>query len=99
MRISILHTPHCPSVSRLRADVEAVLERLGAVGAIEEIEGAYLSPTLLIDGAEMDGYPGGTEPACRVELPTREQILSAIARRGRGAPTATGQQEDRNGHP
>jgi hypothetical protein len=82
LRISIFHVPDCPSVNRLRAEVEAALECFGATAVIEEIEGGYLSPTLLIDGTEIDGYPLGFDPACRVDIPTTEEIATAIRAAG-----------------
>ncbi len=78
VRISILHVPDCPSVGRLRAEVERALERTGISAVIEEIEATLLSPTLLINGAEVDGYPVGSDPACRIDVPTHEQIADAI---------------------
>jgi hypothetical protein len=92
VRISILHRPDCPLVAGMRAEVEAALERIRTTAVIEDIEGAYPSPTVLIDGVEVDGYPLGSDPACRIDLPTQEQISSAIlaagARRAHGAHTS-----------
>jgi hypothetical protein len=76
--ISILHVEGCPLVGRLRTEVEHALASIGATAVIEEIEGAFPSPTLLIDGVELEGSPLGSEPACRLELPSREQIVSAL---------------------
>jgi hypothetical protein len=85
LQISILHVPDCPSIGRVRDAVEVALARVGATAVVEEIEGDYPSPTLLIDGVEIDGYPLRSDPACRIELPTHEEItaavLAAIARR------------------
>jgi hypothetical protein len=78
IRVAILHVPDCPLVSRLRADVHAVLARIGSSAVIEEIEGAYRSPTLVIDGVEIDGYPAGDDPACRIDLPSQDEITSAV---------------------
>jgi hypothetical protein len=66
-------------VGRLRADVETAALRIGPSTVIEEIEGECRSPTLLMDGVEMDGYPMGTGPACRIDLPSQDEIVSAIA--------------------
>ena len=44
----------------------------------EEIEGPYPSPTLLIDGIDVTGRDPGTEPCCRLDLPTEEDILMAL---------------------
>jgi hypothetical protein len=76
--ISIFHVPVCPLIGHVREAVEAALERVGATAIIEEIEGEYPSPTLLIDGVELDGHPLGSDPACRIDLPKREVITAAI---------------------
>lgn len=82
-RISIYHVPDCPSVGRVRAEVEAALDRIGATAVVEEIEGAFPSPTVLIDGAEIDGYPLGSGAACRIGLPASQEIEDAILARAR----------------
>ena len=79
LRISILHVPDCPLISRVRETVEVALKNLGAAAAIEEIEGEYPSPTLLIEGVEIAGYPLGSDPACRINLPTIEEIATAVS--------------------
>lgn len=78
LQLSILHVPDCPLVARLRAEVDIALERVGTTAVIEVIEGTFRSPSLLIDGVEIDGYAPGNEPACRVVLPSQDQITSAI---------------------
>jgi hypothetical protein len=78
LRISILHVDGCPLVRRLRTEVEQALERITATAVIEEIEGPYPSPTLLIDGADLEGSRLGSDPACRLDLPSRAQIVSAL---------------------
>jgi hypothetical protein len=90
LHVSIFYVPDCPLIGRVREAVEVALERVGATAIIDEIEGEYPSPTLLIDDIEVDGYPLGSEPACRVKLPTHEEvataILAALARRTDEAP-------------
>jgi hypothetical protein len=88
VRISILRVPDCPSVSRIRADVEAVVRRTGAAAVVEEVEGPYASPTLLIDGIEIDGYPLGLDPACRIDVPSSDDITAAVLA-GRSRTSAT----------
>jgi hypothetical protein len=78
IRISILHVADCPLVSRVQAILEVALQRVGATAAIEQIEGAHPSPTLLIDGFDVAGHPSGSDPACRIALPTIEEIATAI---------------------
>jgi predicted RNase H-like HicB family nuclease len=78
LRISIFHVPDCPSVSRVRQTLEEALDSVGATAVIEEIEGAYPSPTVLIDGAEIDGYRLASGPACRIGLPEAGELAAAI---------------------
>jgi hypothetical protein len=66
-------------VGRLRADVETALQALGSMAGIDLVEGRFSSPTLLIDGVALERFHPGDEAACRVDLPTREEIASAIA--------------------
>jgi len=85
LQISILHVPDCPSIGRVRETLQMVLRRVGATAIVQEVEGEYPSPTLLIDGVTVAGYPLGSVPACRIHLPTYEEIAiairSALARR------------------
>lgn len=78
LRISILHIPDCPSLVRARQGVRAAVELVGATAVVEEIEGPYPSPTVLIDGVEIDGYPLGSGAACRIDVPTPDQIAAAV---------------------
>jgi hypothetical protein len=48
---------------------------------VEDLEGPYPSPTLLIDGTDVTGKSSRDGPACRLDLPTEEQILAALAPR------------------
>ena len=78
--IQIAHVPDCPLVDKLLWLVEECLAEWGARWPIELIVTECASPTLLIDG--VDGITGrpvelGT-PSCRVVLPLRAQILSAL---------------------
>jgi hypothetical protein len=88
LRVSILHVPDCALIDRVREEVEVALERVGATAIMEETEGEYRSPTLLIDGVELDGYRLESEPACRIKLPNSDEvtaaILAALARRSDG---------------
>lgn len=78
LEVHILHVPDCPLVGRARADVEFALASIGATAVVEEIEGPYPSPTVLIGGVDVTGRPLGVGPACRLDLPTRAQIVSAV---------------------
>ncbi|MGH9106148.1 MAG: alkylmercury lyase [Acidimicrobiales bacterium] len=83
LRIQILHVPDCPLVGQLRALVRHALVRCDLRAEIEEAEGAYPSPTLLVDGSDGAGrcIEGGL--ACRLDLPTEDQIVAALVARAK----------------
>jgi hypothetical protein len=85
VRIQLLHVPDCPLVNRVRATLRISLARTSTEVTIEELEGPYPSPTLIIDGQDVTGRNPESEPSCRLDLPTEEQILAALARSERAA--------------
>jgi hypothetical protein len=78
LRIQILHVADCPLVGGVRRDVQECLDRYGVDALIEEVEGLYPSPTLLVGGRDVTEHPPGAGPACRLDLPSRGQISRAI---------------------
>ena len=80
IRVQLLHVADCPNLGELRRTVEQTIARLGVRAVIEEVEGPYPSPTLLVNGDDVTGRPVGSEPSCRLDTPTREQIIAAITR-------------------
>jgi hypothetical protein len=78
IRIQILHVADCPLVGRVRQDVQACLERYGMDALIDDVEGPYPSPTLLVGDQDVTEQPPGIGPACRLNLPSRDQISRAI---------------------
>lgn len=94
--IVILHIPGCPLLVRLRDVVHDALARGGVRAVVEEIERPCASPTLLINGTDVTGRPPAAQPCCRLDIPTAQQILAALARPGPGpgslpSPAAPGQ--------
>lgn len=88
--VHLLYVPDCPLIDRLRSTLHDCLARSGARVVIEEIEGPYPSPTLLIDGADVTGQALEQQPSCRLDLPTEDQILAALARAS-GGTVSTGE--------
>jgi hypothetical protein len=80
IEIRILHVPDCPNVTALRALVQRCLVTLGLHATIEEVEGAYPSPTLLINGIDVHPQVGVAEASCRLDLPTEAEILDTLTR-------------------
>ncbi len=80
-RIQILHVPDCPLVDDVVQMVRECQDDSGDSGAPELRVGAYPSPTVVINGLDVTtGESVAGEARCRLDLPTREQILNALAR-------------------
>ena len=78
-QIQLLHVPDCPLVDHVRATLHDTLRQAGLSLPVEELEGPYPSPTLLIDGIDVTGRTATPEASCRLDLPTPQQILDALA--------------------
>jgi len=78
IRIQILHVADCPLVVGVRRDLQECLDHYGVDALIEEVEGPYLSPTLLVSGRDVTERSPGVGPACRLDVPSRDQISRAI---------------------
>lgn len=85
LRLQILHVPGCPLLEQLRATVQRALAGVGLRADVEAIEGPYPSPTLLVDGIDVTGRPPEGGPACRLDLPTEEQVIAALLERSMAA--------------
>lgn len=85
-RIQILRLPDCPLAGDLRSRVEWCVARTGMSATVEEVEGPYPSPTLLIDGADVTGRRPGAGPSCRLDVPGEGQILAALQPHADGGP-------------
>jgi hypothetical protein len=82
MHVRLEHVPDCPLVERVRARLRQALTATGVSARVDDVEGDYPSPTLLIDGIDAaTGQPTGGALCCRLELPTTEQITTALTRR------------------
>lgn len=81
VRAQLLHVPDCPLVSQVRETLADCLRNVWFPVRVEDLEGAYPSPTLLIDGIDVaTGAPLRNEVSCRFDLPTCAQIISALNR-------------------
>lgn len=81
VRVQLLHVPDCPLIDRVRTVLRECLRQTSRPAVVEEFEGAYPSPTLLIDGIDAaTGRPPAAMagPCCRLDLPTRSQIRAAL---------------------
>ena len=80
LRIELLHVPNCPHVADARLLLTSVMEELNIDASIEELEGAYPSPTIRVDGVDVMGEPASKEASCRLDVPTRDRLIAALAR-------------------
>ena len=78
MKIELLHVPGCANLDYARQLLRSTLSELGLDEQIEEEEGAYPSPTILIDGTDIMGRPDATGASCRLDLPMRERLGGAL---------------------
>lgn len=78
MKIELFHVPDCPHVDAARALLSECLMELKLEVAIEVKEGAYPSPTILVDGIDVMGPPAFTAAACRLDVPTKPRLLVAL---------------------
>lgn len=88
-RIRVLQVPDCPLVERLESDLLDCLAETGLGDElVEVVVGDHPLPTLVVDGVDVaTGAPVAGEPRCRMDLPTRDQIRTALeALRGSGGP-------------
>lgn len=83
VEVRLLHVADCPLVDLVRATLRGCLADAGVAVRVHEVEGDFPSPTLLVGGMDVvTGAAPAAEPCCRLDLPTRAQILNAIRRCG-----------------
>jgi glutaredoxin len=78
MKIELLHVSDCPHVDAARALLHECLTELQLDVAIEDKEGAYPSPTIIVNGVDVMGAPAFMAAACRLDVPTKTSLLAAL---------------------
>jgi len=78
--VQILHVPDCPLLHPARRAVDRAAASIGVRVRIDLVEGAFASPSVLVDGEDVTGASGSGGARCRLDLPTDEQIRSALQR-------------------
>ncbi len=80
-RIEIVHEPDCPLAARVVQTVRAFLAASGADAVVVVHEAPLASPTVLVDGLDVvTGRPPVPAVACRLDLPTEDQLRNALER-------------------
>jgi hypothetical protein len=88
VEVRLLHVPECPLADRVRDTLRESIADSGLAVRVEDVEGPFPSPTLLVGGVDVvTGGTPATEPCCRLDLPSRAQIRAALQRvAASGAP-------------
>jgi hypothetical protein len=80
VRVEVLYAGDCPHAADALLLVRRCADRLGVPAiAVVAREGDYPSPTVLVDGRDVMGRPPAWTRGCRLDLPTEERVLSALA--------------------
>ena len=79
VKIELLHLPDCPHVDHARHLLQACLTELNLTGVdVADREGNFPSPSILVNGIDVMGTPASENASCRLDLPTRARVLSAL---------------------
>jgi Alkylmercury lyase len=89
VRVELRSVPDCPSLGQVREALYAALADLGLPAVVTEVVGDYPSPSVLINGVDVTGASGDGPAACRLDLPTGEQIRVALRRAIAAEPATT----------
>ena len=76
--VQLQYVEGCPFVDDVRELVQRVVAGLGSAASLEEIEGSFPSPTVLVDGLDVTGRVAIAAPSCRLDLPTEAQVSDAL---------------------
>jgi hypothetical protein len=88
MRVELVYFTGCPNVAPVRELLRRCLTQLGLHNEIVDVKTdaptvpetyrVFGSPTVLIDGVDVLGKPAGCADACRLQLPTENELLAAL---------------------
>lgn len=78
MKVELFYLRGCPHAEPARELLQRCLLRSGVRVEIEEHEGDYASPSIVIDGVDVMGAPGVGGACCRLDLPDEERVLIAL---------------------
>jgi hypothetical protein len=77
--VVLLHIPGCPHVDQARRLLRSCLSDVGLTTIrVEDREGDYPSPSIIVNGTDVMGTPAVGVASCRLDLPTRERVMSAL---------------------
>jgi hypothetical protein len=76
--VELRSVPDCPNLEPVRAAVYACLAELGLPPDVIEAVGEFPSPSVLVDGVDVMQAGGAGSAACRLDLPTTDDIRAAL---------------------
>lgn len=79
VKIELRSVPDCPNVDQTRDLLRSCMKDLNLFLDVDEIQGDYPSPSILVNGVDVMGDPGYRAASCRLDVPTRSAIVSALA--------------------
>jgi hypothetical protein len=88
--VELRSVPDCPNLAPVRQALFEALATLGLPAHVEEVVGDYPSPSVLVNGVDVIGGTGHGPAACRLDLPTIEQLHAAL-QQAAAAESATAQ--------
>lgn len=79
VRVQLLHVPDCPLLDRLRMNLRQAMADHAISVIVDEHEGDYPSPSLLVGGIDVaTGKPPAPGACCRLDLPNADVIAIAL---------------------
>jgi hypothetical protein len=77
--VELWHVPDCPLIDRVRTALRECLRHTGIDVPVQERQGPFPSPTLVINGIDVaTGIAPADGLCCRLDLPTHDQIHTAL---------------------
>ena len=78
VRIELRYVSDCPNVAATRTLLRACLSELAVDAEVTEVEGDFPSPTLRVNGVDVMGAVDSEGAFCRLDVPTRERLMTAL---------------------
>lgn len=81
MRVELTYVRGCPNVAEVRERLRTALRLVDLPAPVEErIDDSRPSPSVLLDGVDVAETPAELGPACRLDLPTQDDLAAALRR-------------------
>jgi hypothetical protein len=85
-KVELLHLCDCLYVEQARQLLRDCLNDLSMTSVeVVDREGDFSSPSILVNGIDVMGAPAIEGASCRLDLPTRERVMSALNPKARSS--------------